>query len=41
MNPDECGLVVAVLGLGEAGTPIARDLLAAGAGVRAEPPRAW
>ena len=38
MNPDERGLVVAVLGLGEAGSVIARDLLAAGVGVRGYDP---
>jgi 3-hydroxyisobutyrate dehydrogenase-like beta-hydroxyacid dehydrogenase len=36
--PDEPGLVIAVLGLGEAGSVIARDLLAAGAGVRGYDP---
>jgi 3-hydroxyisobutyrate dehydrogenase-like beta-hydroxyacid dehydrogenase len=34
VNPGERTLVVAVLGLGEAGSVLARDLLAAGAEVR-------
>jgi 3-hydroxyisobutyrate dehydrogenase-like beta-hydroxyacid dehydrogenase len=38
VNPDERPLVVAVLGLGEAGSVIARDLLAAGALVRGYDP---
>jgi 3-hydroxyisobutyrate dehydrogenase-like beta-hydroxyacid dehydrogenase len=38
VNPDEPTLVIAVLGLGEAGSVIARDLLAAGAGVRGYDP---
>ena len=38
MNPDERPLVIALLGLGEAGSLIARDLLAAGAGVRGYDP---
>ena len=38
VNPEERTLVVAVLGLGEAGSVIARDLLAAGAGVRGYDP---
>ena len=38
VNPDEPPLVIAVLGLGEAGSVIARDLLAAGARVRGYDP---
>jgi 3-hydroxyisobutyrate dehydrogenase-like beta-hydroxyacid dehydrogenase len=38
VNPDERPLVIAVLGLGEAGSLIARDLVAAGAGVRGYDP---
>jgi len=38
VNPDGRTLVIAVLGLGEAGSVIARDLLAAGAGVRGYDP---
>jgi 3-hydroxyisobutyrate dehydrogenase-like beta-hydroxyacid dehydrogenase len=38
VNPDERPLVVAVLGLGEAGSVIARDLVAAGAVVRGYDP---
>jgi hypothetical protein len=38
VKPDERTLVIAVLGLGEAGSVIARDLLAAGAGVRGYDP---
>ena len=38
MNPDQRPLVIAVLGLGEAGSLIARDLVAAGAGVRGYDP---
>jgi 3-hydroxyisobutyrate dehydrogenase-like beta-hydroxyacid dehydrogenase len=38
VNPDERPLIVAVLGLGEAGSLIARDLLAAGAVVRGYDP---
>jgi 3-hydroxyisobutyrate dehydrogenase-like beta-hydroxyacid dehydrogenase len=38
VNPDKPTLVIAVLGLGEAGSVIARDLLAAGARVRGYDP---
>ena len=38
VNPDDRALVIAVLGLGEAGSPIARDLVAAGARVRGYDP---
>jgi 3-hydroxyisobutyrate dehydrogenase-like beta-hydroxyacid dehydrogenase len=38
VTSDEPGLVIAVLGLGEAGSAIASDLLAAGAGVRGYDP---
>jgi 3-hydroxyisobutyrate dehydrogenase-like beta-hydroxyacid dehydrogenase len=38
VNPDDRTLVIAVLGLGEAGSVIARDLVAAGARVRAYDP---
>ena len=38
VNPDERPLVIAVLGLGEAGSVIARDLVAAGAVVRGYDP---
>ena len=38
VNRDERRPVIAVLGLGEAGSLIARDLLAAGAGVRGYDP---
>jgi len=38
MNPLGRTLVIAVLGLGEAGSLLARDLLAAGAGVRGYDP---
>ena len=38
VNPDEPPLVIAVLGLGEAGSVIARDLVAAGAVVRGYDP---
>jgi 3-hydroxyisobutyrate dehydrogenase-like beta-hydroxyacid dehydrogenase len=38
VNPDQRTLVIAVLGLGEAGSVLARDLLAAGAGVRGYDP---
>lgn len=38
VNPDERSLVIAVLGLGEAGSVIARDLVAAGAVVRGYDP---
>ena len=38
VNPDERPLVIAVLGLGEAGSVIARDLVAAGAIVRGYDP---
>ena len=38
VNPDERPLVIAVLGLGEAGSAIARDLVAAGVVVRGYDP---
>ena len=38
VNPDDRALVIAVLGLGEAGSLIARDLVAAGARVRGYDP---
>ena len=38
VNPDERPLVIAVLGLGEAGSVIARDLVAAGVVVRGYDP---
>ena len=38
VNPDDRTLVIAVLGLGEAGSVIARDLVAAGARVRGYDP---
>ena len=38
VNPEERTLVIAVLGLGEAGWVIARDLMAAGAAVRGYDP---
>jgi 3-hydroxyisobutyrate dehydrogenase-like beta-hydroxyacid dehydrogenase len=38
VNPDQRPLVIAVLGLGEAGSVIAHDLVAAGAVVRGYDP---